>query len=309
MIVTVTLNTCIDKTVQVRGFAVGATLKGKVLRRRPAGKGINVSRCLAALGHRSVAAGFVGRNERLLFSREIALRGIAELLIEVDGRTRDNITYIDPDAHTETHIREEGFEVTQAGLDQLHSALASIADRGDTVVFSGSMPPGLPDAALADLVAASRRQGASVVVDSNGEPFRLALEARPLLIKPNIAELEELTGTGCSSPEQIAASARSLLDRVQTIAVSMGARGAVCVTAGEAWYACGEVAGVQHTVGCGDALLAGFIAAREEAAPLRECLREAVACGGASARCDIASDLRRQDVDSLLPLVEVKRIA
>ena len=308
MIVTVTLNTCIDRVVEVPGFAVGATLKGRALRRQPAGKGINVSRCLAALGHQSVASGFVGRAERPAFATEMARCGLAELLVEVNGRTRDNITYLDPEAHTETHVREEGFEVNQGDLARLDSALAAAVHPGDVVVFAGSVPPGLRPTDLARLVAACRECGARVAVDCDGEPYRHAVDARPFLIKPNIAELRDLTGLSPCSPEEAAQASSRLLDRVEIVLASMGARGAVCTTTQQAWHARGSVDCVRSTVGCGDALLAGFLAAHEESAPLADCLRRAVACGGASAKHDIAGELDRRDVQELLHRVELRRI-
>ena len=308
MIVTVTPNTCIDKVVEVRGFAVGGTLKGRVLRQHPAGKGINVSRCLAAMGHASAATGFVGRNERLVFARELARHGIADSLVEVDGRTRENITYLDPDARTETHVREEGFTVQPADLERLKAELARLVRPESLVVLAGSVPPGMPATALAELVAACSKLGGRVAVDSNAEPFGHAVNAGPFLIKPNARELEELTGLSVGTPDEAIAAARTLLDRVEIVLASMGAEGAVCATADRCWHARGQVSDVQSTVGCGDAALAGFLAGLEQGAAIPDCLARAIACGGAGARCNIAGELHPHDVDELLPLVNVREI-
>jgi len=305
MILTVTLNTCIDKVVAVPGFVRGGTMKGRVRRFHPAGKCINVSRCLAVLGHASIASGFVGRNEHPLFSDELARHNIADHLVDVDGRTRDSVTYIDPDDGTVTHIREDGAPVGRADLDRLAACLAERTGRGDTVIFAGSMPPGLQADALGQLLTMCRQAGARTVLDSSGEAFVTAVKSGPWLIKPNQAELNELTGLSTRTTAEVVSAAKSLLDKVEIVVASMGRNGAVCVTNDGAWHGAGDVDGVRSTVGCGDALLAGFIAGLAEDLPLAECLRKGVACGAASARSDVAGEIHADHVRELLPFVKV----
>ena len=308
MMITVTLNTCIDKVVEVSDFAAGGTLKGKVVRLHPAGKGINVSRCLATLGHQSIATGLVGCNERIQFTAELKRHGIVDELVEVDGRTRDNTTYLDPAAHTETHVREEGFTVGCESVEALSKRLGGIMNAGDFVVLAGSVPPGVEQTALAQFVQLCKKLGARAAVDANGGPYKHAVDAGPFLIKPNVAELAELTGSTAATRQDVVASARSLLDRVEIVVTSMGADGAVCVTKDAAYHARVDVSGVRSTVGCGDALLAGFIASLAQEASLDDCLRMGVACGGSGARSNAAGEIQKEDVDELLPLVQVSRI-
>ena len=308
MIVTVTLNTSMDRTVEVPGFAVGGTLKGRVLRRQPAGKGINVSRCLAELGHRSIASGFVGRGELAAFIESLEPLDVTDRLVGVEGRTRDNTTYLDPIGGTETHVREEGFHIDEDDLKRLDDVLAAIVRSGDTAVFAGSVPPGAPASSLAELAGACRKRGARVVIDGSGESYRRAVSAGAHLIKPNLSELADLTGQEVVSTTDAVAAARTLLGRVGIVVASMGQDGAVCVAPDGAWHAQCPLAEVAQTVGCGDALLAGFLAGTERALPLPECLSLAVACGAAAARCTIAGELRRTDVDELLPKVRLMRV-
>ena len=194
-------------------------------------------------------------------------------------------------------------------MKRLREVLISTVQAGELVIFAGSVPPGLPTGALAEMVAGCRARGGRICVDCNGDPFIRAVDAGPMLIKPNLTERQELTGKAASSAEEAASIAGELLDRVSIVLVSMGAGGAVCVSADVVWHARGVVTGIVNTVGCGDALLAGFAAAMEDSASLDECLRLAVACGGASARCNIAGELHRRDIDDLLRSVEVMRVS
>lgn len=308
MIVTVTLNTSVDKTVEVPGLRVGATLVGRVVQRRAAGKGINVARDLAALGVASSATGLVGSSERALFAAELKRLGVGDRLVPVADRTRENTTYLDPDAATVTHVRERGFTVQPDELARLRSALAELVAAGDWLILAGSLPPGVPVDTVADLVQLGRARGALVAVDSSGPALRCALSARPHLIKPNREELAELTGQPVPDLEAAATLARSLLAEVEIALVSLAADGALVVDAGGTWHGRLPVDRVGNTVGCGDALLAGFVAVRRDGGDLAESLRRAVAVGSARASGPPVGDLERARVDALLPRVELRQL-
>ena len=308
MIITVTPNTSIDRSIEVAGFAVGETLKGRLLKRRPAGKGINVSHCLAALGITSIAPGFVGRRERPFFAEVLAEHNVIDRLVEVDGTTRCNTTYLDPEAGTETHIRELGFEVGALDLDKLRNTLARDVSAVDVVVISGSQPPGMSPDALAELIQTCRAGGARVVLDSS-EPDASTAGLAVDLLTPNLDELSRMTTLRDHAPAAVIESARSLLDRVPQVVVTLGARGAVGVFDGQAWLAEGASGPTHHTVGCGDAFLAGYLAAEQRGEQLPDRLRLGVACGGASARRSIAGEIAASDVEDLLSQIKLERVS
>jgi 1-phosphofructokinase len=292
-LITVTLNPSLDRTLEVPAFEVGGHLKGRVVRLQPAGKGVNVSRCLAALGVPSVVAGLVGRREVPLFHDSFADTRAEVALVPVDDSTRTNTTILDPERGTETHVREAGFQVRPEELAALRSRLAELAGPETLFAFCGSLPPGIEPHDLGGLIEVCRGWGGRVAADLNGSELGPAVRHGASLIKPNVEEMGELLGRDLSDvPEaDLLTLATDLLYRVDTILLTRGADGALELDAKGGVGASVSVDSVRNTVGCGDALLAGYLAGlwRDEPAPDR--LRLAVACGAAAALTDTAGDI------------------
>ncbi len=285
MILTITPNTAIDRAVEVVDFEVGSTAKGRLVQCLPAGKGVNISRALAALGAPSIVSGFVGRQDAGLFEAAFEGTPAEPAFVTVDEPTRFDTTIIDPARNTVTHVREMGFRVTPADLERLRGRLAELVARASTVVIAGSLPPGMTPADLRGLMAWCAEGGRRVCVDTSGPALRAAVDAGCALIKPNETELAELTGAAPRGSEEAAEIAKRLLDRVDIVVVTLGAAGAAAVGRDGAWLARAAVASedVVNTVGCGDAFLAGFCTELDAGRPLPECLRSGVACGSACA--------------------------
>lgn len=310
VIVTVTLNTSVDRTIEVPRFAVGGHLRGKLRRVQPAGKGVNVSRCLACLRVPSVVTGFVGAGEAALFRESFAGTPAAAALVPVEGATRTNTTILDPVLGTDTHVREAGFDVLPDEIGVLASRLRELGAAEALFVFCGSLPPGMTVAHLSALIAACKERGAQVAADLNGPQLGVAVEAEPLLIKPNVEELGELLGSdlaGADVPALVAA-ARGLCDRVGTVLLTRGEMGALAITAEEALSARVEVDDVRNTVGCGDAALAGYLAGLWRGDGPERCLAGAVACGAASALSDAAGEVDAERVAELAERTVVRSL-
>jgi len=308
MIITVTLNPAIDKALDVPDFHVGAHARALVRSLLPAGKGTNVARGVARLGGRAMACGFVGREEEALFARSLTEDGVESRFRAVDGLTRTNTTVLDPEARTTTHLREQGFEITEDDRAALTDILLDwIAEHPDApVVFAGSLPPGMEPDHFAAMLCACAEAGADILVDTNGPALRAAFETGAVgTLKPNLEELGELTG--CDVPRKRAVEvARSLTDRVDTVLLTLGTEGAYLLrkdtTIGR-WCPLPEDE-VRNTVGCGDAFLAGWLRGGEVAADPKQRLEWAVAAGAASATSDTTVGYSRQDVERLLPRCE-----
>ncbi len=287
-IITVTLNTSVDRTLEVPGFAVGGHLKGRMVRVQPGGKGVNVARCLAALGVPSVATGLVGRGELPLFRNAFRRTPVRLELVPVAAPTRTNTTILDPERGTDTHIREAGSPVTSREVEALRSRLCELASPDAIVVFCGSLPPGMGDEALAELLAVCRERGARLAADLNGQQLHVAVAARALLIKPNVEELGSLLGVdlGSAAGSRLVRAARSLCGRVRTALLTRGRLGALLVERRRAMACSVEVAAPRNTVGCGDAFLAGYLAGVWRGRRRGQALRLAVACGAAQAEAE-----------------------
>ena len=311
VIVTVTLNTSIDRTVEVPRLVIGGHLRGRLVRVQAAGKGVNVSRCLASLGVPSAVTGFVGARELPLFAQSLAASPASVQLVPVADATRTNTTLLDPELGTETHVREAGFQVRPDEFEALRVRLGGLSGPEVVCVFCGSLPPGITEEHLATLMAACRDAGAQVGADLSGPPLAVAVQAEPLLIKPNLEELGELLRRDLASATEagLAEAVGGLCGRVGTVLVTRGRLGAVAVRAGGALAARAETGAVRNTVGCGDAFLAGYLAGLWRNASFEECLRRAGACGTASALTDAAGEIEPRRVAELAALTQVRRLA
>jgi len=303
VIYTVTLNTAVDRTIEVPSLKIGGVLSGRAICEQPAGKGVNVSRCLTTLKVASIVGGFVGADEAAYFASSFSGTPARVRFIAIPGRTRRDTTLIDPIAHTDTHIRESGYVVAPQHLDALRDDLRSNAQPSDVVVFCGSLPPGVTPGAFAELLESIGDLGCKVAVDTSGEALQRALAARPFLMKPNRTELETLLADArpLASLADVAAAGRSLLESVQMLVVSLGKDGAILICSEGVWHARCELSPseVKSTVGCGDAALAGFLAGKEQGRSQPECLRLAVACGSACALTPAAGLIYPADVERL----------
>ena len=232
---------------------------------RPAGKAMNVSYALAWLGRPNIAAGLWGREDCDQMQGAVRRLGglIEPRMTPVEGRTRQNITVVDTRGRREMHLRRKSGLASERGLRSLDANLRKLVHRGDTCIFAGVMPGGDLLEHIVDLVRTCRRAQARILVDTYGPPLAGVVGAGlPWLISPNVAELCELLGRKVqNTPARLAAAARTLRDKVETVLVSRGARGAVLVSKKGVWTGRPKTRRkVLSTVGCGDYLLAGFLA-------------------------------------------------
>lgn len=289
MIVTLTANPSLDRTVALDH----ALVPGEVHRTvgctdEPGGKGVNVARAVTAAGEHAVAVLPARQEDPLLV--EMRRRGLAHNAVHVDALVRANLTVTDPDGTT-TKLNLPGHALTEAARDELASVLLKESADARWAVLSGSLPPGVRDDWYATLVAALHDQGCLVAVDTSGEPLRAVLsgtpKARPDLVKPNAEELSDALGvpTGeVGDPCTAAVHAATLVEKgTPSVLVTLGADGAVLVTADGAWRATPPQTVLRSTVGAGDAALAGYLLAELEGASPPERLRRSVAYGSAAA--------------------------
>ena len=279
-IVTVTLNPAIDQTLSIPGFAAGQVNRVAASRSDAGGKGVNVASCLADLGLDVVATGFLGMENAALFESLFARKRITDRFVRIAGSTRVGLKIVDDQTRQTTDVNFPGLSPRAADVAELFDRIAALAAPGGWFVLSGSVPLGAPEGIYATLIDSIHAKGARVVLDTSGPALREALEARPEVVKPNAEELEELVGQALGTPGAVLEAARSLLDRgVQLVVISMSDSGAVFVDRGGALLARPPQVTVRSTVGAGDAMIAGIIAATLDDLPLEEVARTATACG------------------------------
>ena len=280
MIYTVTLNPALDKTVEIPSFTTDGVNRITSIRTDPGGKGINVSKVVAALGSTSRALGILGGSTGQIISEALSGLNMTCDFLPVEGNTRINLKVVDPIAHTSTEINEPGVPVDPATLQSLLDHLLKLLRHDDIVVLAGSLPVNAPADTYRVWGDACREKGAKVILDSDGAGMVEGVKAKPFLIKPNSEELSHLMGRALDSQQELTAAARELLQTgVQKVIVSMGSRGMLHVLPEQTIFVPGLRVPVKDTVGAGDAVIAALAVAEERGLTLEETLRLSTAAG------------------------------
>jgi 1-phosphofructokinase len=283
VIVTVTLNPSLDRTIEVDSLARGCVQRVTAARLDPGGKGVNVARALLANGVRALAVLPVAGGEGDQLVALLGHENVDVAVVPVPGRTRSNIAITEADGAV-TKLNEPGASLGAVELEVLAGKVLAVAVPGTWVVLCGSLPPGLRDDAYAILTRRFVSAGLRVAVDTSGPALRAAVAAGPELVKPNVDELAEAVGRPLVSRSAVVEAARELQYLgAQTVLVSLGSDGAIlvdeAVVAGES-----PVHEPRSTVGAGDAFLAGFLAGQSLGMSRREAFAEALAWGAAAVR-------------------------
>ncbi|MEY9992309.1 tagatose 6-phosphate kinase [Streptomyces sp. V4I8] len=302
MILTVTLNTALDITYRVRALRPHASHRISEVTERPGGKGLNVARVLAALGHEVTVTGFMGgATGRIVQERLTATPGVVDALVPVTGATRRTIAVVDEATGDTTQLNEPGPTVTPAEWSAFQKAYEDLLTSASAVALCGSLPPGVPVGAYAGLVRAARAAEVPVLLDTSGEALRRGVAARPDLIKPNADELAELTGS--HEPSRATQDARRRGARA--VVASLGSEGLLAVTPEGRWRATPPAHVHGNPTGAGDSAVAGLLSGLVENLPWPDRLTRAVALSAATVRSATAGDFDRGAYEKLLAQVSM----
>ncbi|MEV6804047.1 1-phosphofructokinase family hexose kinase [Streptomyces sp. NPDC051132] len=302
MILTVTLNTALDLTYRVRSLRPHTSHRVSAVAERPGGKGVNVARVLAALGHPVTVTGFAGGGTgREIRDRLAGTPGLTDALVPVAGASRRTIAVVDELSGDTTQLNEPGPQIAPgewgAFLDRYGELLAGAS----AVALCGSLPPGVPVGAYANLVRTARSAGVPVLLDTSGEPLRRGVAARPDIIKPNAGELAELTG----SHEPVRSTQDARRRGAHAVVASLGAGGLLAATPEGRWRAVPPARELGNPTGAGDSAVAGLLSGLLERLPWPDRLSRAVALSAATVRAPAAGEFDHAAYDKLLPHVSV----
>jgi 1-phosphofructokinase len=311
-VLTVTLNPSIDRTIALSSLEVGEINRAQKITLHPGGKGINVSRAARAFGVDTHALFIGGKLGESWMSAELDKARIAHTVISFGDSIRSNMTIVEGDG-TVTKINEPGPTLGNSELELIKESLAKLPLDGNWVVFAGRLNPGLSPDAYAELATFAKARGAKVAVDTSGEEFASAVKAGAVdLVKPNHHELSELVGRPLMTISDVIAAAQEVIaGGVSTILCSMGADGALLITADGATH-CEPIEKVSGTpVGAGDILLGIFIAAGCDVAALEAAIAWSAASVPlpgtsipSSAQAEAVKVRTRDDFDRARVLVE-----
>lgn len=318
-VVTVTLNPAIDLTVPVDRLVPGEVHRAQHPHSEAGGKGIGVAAVLAALGVPVVAAGWLGADNAGLFEAAFAQRGITDRMQRLPGATRTNIKLADASRGDSTDINLPGLALdacaAESALIGLEAALHSSLQPGDWCELAGSLPPGVGVQAWQRAAQVVHARGAHLAVDTGGAllagllPLLAAAGTLPAFIKPNQAELEELAGRPLATQAELLQAAQALQAQgIGAVVVSQGAAGALIVSAQGCWQARPPRVPVATTVGAGDAMVAGTLAARIEGRPWPDAAVFGMACAAARIQRIAAQLPPRSEIEQLAAAVRLQAL-
>lgn len=311
MILTVTLNAAVARTLVVPSLTIGHRHRASESVTLAGGKGVNVARSLRTLGVPVLASGFAGGRNGDAIRDGLSEAGIPFDLVEIEGHSRTSTAIVDPMAGTQTEINEYGPEVSPAETQEFSRRFEQLLEYATAVVFAGSLPPNLDEGFLVGLVERARERGLYTVVDSTPAVLRASLRACPSLVSPNQDEAESVVGFDFIEEEDFPRGLSRLGE--------MGAQ-AACITSreGHSYLSTGDEIFSAHaprveslsTIGSGDAYLAGLLAGLlHRRLPPREAVRLAAGCAAANAETLGAGLFEARRAEELAGSVRVERVS
>ncbi|KOU99940.1 sugar kinase [Streptomyces sp. XY511] len=302
MILTVTLNTALDVTYRVPRLLPHASHRVTTVTERPGGKGLNVARVLAALGHKVTATGFVGGPVGSVVRNMLAASpGVVDALLPCEGASRRTLAVVDEASGDTTQFNEPGPHITPAEWSLFLTHYQELVAQVRAVALCGSLPPGVPVGAYAVLVRVARAAGVPVLLDTSGEALRRGVAARPEIIKPNAAELAELTGSRDPLPATRDARRRG----AHAVVTSLGPGGLLAATAEGTWQAAPPRPLSGNPTGAGDSAVAGLLSALTEGLDWPSRLTRAVALSAATVLAPVAGEFDPRTYEEVRGSVKV----
>jgi 1-phosphofructokinase family hexose kinase len=316
MLLAITPNLCIERTVRLPHFTAGQVhrVAPEQLAVNVGGKGIHVARVATKLGCASHALGWAGRRQKLWLEEELTREGIAHQLIETEADTRICINLLSGDEFVKTEIVEAGNALSIEDGTHLLEAYATLLPQAEMIAICGSYPPARNSELnlhLALLVQMAKRAGKRVLVDGKGKPFQLCLSSPtpPWAVKPNLEEAQELLNRAIETPQDERRAVRDILKRgVEVVILSCGARGAYCGTAEGMWFVQAPLVREVSPVGSGDALVGAFCAKLLETNDLLLAARWGVAAGTANATQSASAFVGPQHIEPLLDEIKISAV-
>jgi 1-phosphofructokinase len=311
VILTVTLNPAIDRTIWVDQLKPGELHRAARSSVDAAGKGINVSRALRRWGMPTEIVAVLGGRTGEAIQQALLSEGLEGCFLPAHGESRTNVKVVEAPTGRMTEFNEMGPPMGPAGLDRVIQALSQRLERADWLVLSGSLPRGTPPEAYQRIIEAARRArpGMPVALDASGEALRLGLAAAPGLIKPNRHEMEELLNRPLPDLKAWKEAALEVQAAgVERVVLSLGADGALFAAAEGCYWAKSKPVEVKSPTGCGDTLLAATLYALGQKRAWEECARFAVAAATAAAMLPGTQFPALEEIGAALAGVTVRRV-
>lgn len=310
MILSVTLNPCIDKTIYLDRLELGSYNRVKNTRIDLSGKGLNVSTVLNHLREETLCMGLNFRNNGSVLEQTMNSRGLKHFFVYTNGSIRTNIKLFDQSCQVMTEVNEAGPTVSPATVDKLIDEIDVRLDHTHILVLSGSIPPGVPADIYQRLIRMAHKKDVKTILDTAGEPLLLGLQEKPFLIKPNSTEFEQAFRKQLKAGKGPLEIARELVDSgIPYLCISMGADGALLLDREHAYRAKALPVEAKGLTGAGDSMVAGMCYALRKRLSTEDMLRYAMAAAAGSVRQEGTLLATGNDIRELLNQVEIQTIA
>lgn len=309
MITTITLNPCIDRTVEIEKFLYGGTNNVARTRNDISGKGINVNAVLQHLDIPNKAIGFNCHEDAVKLTGFLEKLGCEFEHVEVDGELRINIKIFDAEKAVMSEFNEKGKKVSPNKVKRVLQLIEKQLDKTFVLVVDGSVPPGVGDDIYKKIIEMANKRGVKTILDASGELLKQGLEAKPFLIKPNVDELEYTFRKKLRRVEDIVCTAREIISwGVEYVCISRGSKGAVFVSSSAAYMVEPLKVDVKGVQGAGDSMVAGFCYALAKGLTEVEILRYGAACATGSLIHRGTKLCTKADMEYFLPQIQIKQI-
>ncbi|MBC7319156.1 1-phosphofructokinase family hexose kinase [bacterium] len=310
MIITVTPNISLDKTLTVDGsFEIGKTHRVKEITYIPGGKGVNASRALLGLGYKAPVLGFIGGNTGKHILSIFDYEGIKYDVVEIKGESRTCYNIVDVINNTQTEVLEKGPEITEDDIKLLEAKILKYLSENTIVCMGGSLPPGAPIDLYVRLVNLIKSKGGKAILDTSGKALEAGIKSKPFAVKPNRAEVEAILGIKLDTVENIKKALDYFSNEgIELSVISMGKDGVYAHNRGKYYKVTPPVLKPLNAVGSGDSVVAGIALGLEQKLDMPEVLRLGAAMGTANVLTLNPGGVRKEDVEDILPKVEVTTI-
>lgn len=306
LIITVTMNPAIDKTVEVGRFEYGSLNRISNVILDAGGKGINVSKTIQELGGESIATGFIGGSGGALIERELNKQKVLTDFVVVQGETRTNLKIAEESGFV-TELNEPGPNISENELNNLIDKLVNYANKDTMFVISGSIPKGVNKNIYKGLIEVLKEKASMVFLDADGELFKNSVEGKPDIIKPNRSELEEYFNIDYRTDEDelIKLGKNLLVKGIKTVVISLGQMGALFLSESKCIKCPGLKVEAHSTVGAGDAMVAALVYGIHKGLDFEDCAKLAMATSAGAVTTKGTKPPRKTLVDELKKKVEI----
>jgi len=308
VIVTLTVNPAIDRTINVDRLAFEDRAYILSSKETPGGRGINSSSVIHAFGGETIAILPAGGTSGVRFEEFLKDCGFPVVVVRIRNKVRTNLTIMDRHGLT-VKLNEPGPTLDKAEVAKLDRAVRARLEGVAWLMLCGSLPPGVPDDFYASLIAFAHKKRVKTFLDTDGEALRLGIEAHPTVVKPNQAEAERLLNTALLTRTQYLNAAEQISRLgAESVILSLGSRGVVGTFKGQITEVIPPHVHVVSPIGAGDALAAAFLWAMQKQDDVYDALRWGVAAGTASAALPGMQFASLEQARALYGQVEVRRV-